>query len=419
MTSSRSSSSRRLAAALVAAVATVGVAAPQQPARRPAGPAITGARPKAPPPRPPPAPRPGKSARVAFFPPVNLSGVSVPSAEIAAAAEVALRARGIEIVGGGVLDWFLARQRVRYTGGIDAATATAAREELGVDAALFASVDLYARLGVPRYGMTMRLVSASDPPTVLWMDAVAFTGDESPGLFDLGVVKDVRVLQRRAHERLARSLAAYLDGRHEPAGECAGGGRFEPRVFFRAPRPAYGDRTLIAILPFVNESPRRDAGELASQAMLRQLAGEKGLEVLEPGVVRAALLQNHVVMEGGVTHEAARIALAALDADVVLGGYVRTYEEAGTPSVELTLVALSTFDNHVVWESSSWSKGSAPFEFFGLGREPTANAVLCRMSRAAADRMASAWAPEPRPDRVPAPRTDRLSAERPPAPAAK
>ncbi len=386
MTSWRSSSSLDAGAALAllaAAALAAGCAHPGEAQARRAGGANSGG--------------PAPDWRIAVFPVTNLSGTSIPFADTQAALERSL-ARAADLVTGDAVERFLARRRVRYTGGMDGPTAEAAADDLGVEAALFTSVDLYDTAQTPRFAISMRLVSTTSAPLILWADAVALSGDDAPGAFNLGLVRDVSELERRALSRLAASLKAFLDGKATAAERCVGGRRYEPRIYFHATRPVAGEQTRIAVLPFVNETGRRDAGELLTLHFVRMLASSRQFRVLDPGVVRAALLRNHVVMEGGVTHEAARIALATMDADVVLAGYVRTYDDGPVPRVEFTVIALATWDNRIVWESTSYNRGDEDVFFFGLGRESTADALACRMVRATSDRMAADWPSSERAD---------------------
>jgi hypothetical protein len=145
------------------------------------------------------------------------------------------------------------------------------------------------------------------------------------------------------------------------------------------------------VLPFVNETGRLDAGEVVALELVRELSRQPGLRLFEPGVVRSELLRNRVVMEGGVSHETARIALGAFDADVIVAGWVRTYDEYPVPRLEFTAVALDTRTNRVLWESTSYNRGEEGVWFFGAGRISTSLGLACRMARPVAEGMAAAW----------------------------
>jgi hypothetical protein len=346
--------------------------------------------------------RRGLATRIALLPLANLSGQSVPLRELQAALEAGLRARGLALVSGGAVDEVLARHRLRYTGGVDEVMARAAREELGADALVVTAVTLHNLEGSHGFGMSMRLVTARDPPAILWMDETARTVDDAPGLFDLGIAKDTRELMEESTSRLVGSLVAALGGTGPAIGTCSTRGRFAPRVRYRAAPSTSAAPMAVAVLPFVNETRRQDAGEILALELVRELARRDGLRLYEPGVVRAELLRSRVVMEGGISHETARIALGALEADVIVAGYVRTHEEFPVPRLEFTVLALDTRDNRVLWESTSYNLAAEGITFFDLGRVSTTLGLACRMVRSVVDGMAAAWGPAGR-DRTPVP----------------
>lgn len=367
MTSSGSSSTRRRIAGLCAVLGLVACASGQ--AGRRGGEALS------------------LRSRIAVFPTLSLIGGAAPVKRFSGPVEQALRARGIEVVDEAELQAFLARHRVRYTGGLDAPTALAIREELGVEAVAIASVDLYSPVGVPRFGMTLRLVSTEEEPSILWMDGWARAGDDSPGLFGLGVTSSIEALEGEALGQLTRSLASFLETRRPPD-RCPTEGRLQPRLRYRHPlRPTEGVKR-VAVLPLHNESARRDAGEVVALQLVKHLAATGAFRVLEPGVVRSDLLRFRVVMEGGVTYEAARVALGAQRVDVVIAGTVYAYGDKGN---EFTVTAIETWDNRVVWESRSSGRGEPRVMLFGLGRLSTAEAVACAMARGVVDEMSDAW----------------------------
>lgn len=409
MTSSTSCSGRAAAVALAALAGACGGRARLgllPPSPEPSAPGTAGAEARR-------GPR-GLATRIALLPLVNLSGRPLALRDLQEGLEAELRARGIELASGGAVDELLARHRLRYTGGVDAVMARAAREELGTDALVITAVTLDVTEGSHAFGMSMRLVSAQDAPAVLWMDETARTVDDAPGLFDLGIVKGVPELMQAATSRLAGSLAAALAGTGPALGTCSGGGRFAPRVRYRAAPTAPGSPLAVAVLPFVNETSRLDAGEVVALEFVRELARHEGVRVFEPGLVRAALLGNRVVMEGGVSHETARIALGALEADAIVAGYVRTHEEYPVPLLEFTVLALDTRSNRVLWASTSYNRGDEGISFFGLGRVSTSPGLACRMVREVVDGMIAAWAPalrRPRPRRVVRARSSPLHGE--------
>jgi hypothetical protein len=105
-----------------------------------------------------------------------------------------------------------------------------------------------------------------------------------------------------------------------------------------------------------------------------------------------------VILEGGVSHESARIALGSMEVDVVISGVVRTFDD-GIPKVEFTAIALDTWTNRTVWLSNSLSRGDDGVLFFDARKVWTANDLGCRMVRDVADEMVGAWEKGPPPSR--------------------
>lgn len=316
--------------------------------------------------------------RVALFPTENMSTTPVPVRGIDGQIARALAAAGLEVVGGDLVEQFLERHRLRYTGGIDGASAAAAREELGVDGVLLSSVQLYSDEAVPRLALAMRLVEATEEARILWIDGTARTGNDAPGFLGLGLVRRYADLERRELDRLARSLVAALSGRAVGA-PCPAERRFKPRIAFRSPRFDPTREYSVAVLPFVNQSTRRRAGDVVALEFARQLAAVPRLHVVEPGVVRERLIRHRVVMEGGVSVDTARLMLDTLHADLVLAGYVRELSEDG--AVDFTVLALEREHGTVVWESTSHSIGADGVWLFDRGTISTAGELTCRMVR--------------------------------------
>ncbi|ACG74389.1 lipoprotein, putative [Anaeromyxobacter sp. K] len=328
-------------------------------------------------------------ARVAVFPAVNVGGGPAPGEELDRGVEATVAGAGLEVVPRASVDDFLARHRVRNTSGVDAETARAAREELGADAVVLVSVGAYQPRAPPRLAVTLRLVSTGEPPRILWIDGAVRSGDERPGLLGLGLIQDPARVQRIVLDRLGRSLRAFLRGGVR-AGRCEPERRFRPRLVFRSPRLREGPFRL-AVLPFVNETRRRSAGDAATLEVIRQLSTAAAAEVVEPGLVRAVLLENRLIMPGGVSLDVASTVLDKLDADLVVAGVVRRYEDGGgtfgAARVELTVQVLDRAHEVVAWSSVSEGDGADGVWWFDLGLVRNSADLLCRVAASVVDRM--------------------------------
>jgi hypothetical protein len=371
MTSSTSSSSRvRNLRLIVAAAWLVGCAGPR--------------------PVPPPVADPASlpRLRVLVLPPENLVVGPLPTREVTERLAQMVALAGADVIGGERLDEYLAKYRIRYTGGVDAVASRAAREDLGADAILASSFVLWSG-STPVASFVARLVRTSDVPAVLWMDGYARTGDDAPGLFALDVVGDPAVLQAEALSQVGASLQAYLATGVHPA-PCTGGGWWRPRLAYRA-RPDERATATVAVLPFVNTTLRRGAGEVVALEIAREFANADGFRLVEPGIVRDELLRRRIVMEDGVSLDQARVVSATLDADLVVAGYVFDFEDGGMkPSSNFTVMVIDRKTGRVVWESVSHNKGDDSETIFGLRKVSTAPLLTCRMAREMIDGMTGA-----------------------------
>lgn len=325
-------------------------------------------------------PRPAEPRlRVALLPPDNLTGGGAPTRELEAALELALARHGVEVVAGDPISKFLAAHRLRHTGAVDPVLASLAREAFGVDGILVTSLELH-EAAPARIAVSARLVSATEPPEVLWIDAVARSGEDTKGLLGLGVVGSVERLRVQAVNALAASLARWADGGPR-APPCEGGVRFGPQVTFRSSWLEGSGAVSVAVLPFLNQTKRRNAGEVMALEFVRQLAGIPSVRVLEPGAVRAELLRYRVVYSDGVSLESARVLSAALDVDLVLSGTIREFSDAGTPRVDFSVALIEKGSKQVVWQSSSYASGLDGVVLFDFGTVRTASGLACRMAR--------------------------------------
>lgn len=352
--------------------------------------ACAGARPR------PPSP-PGVR-RVVVLPPDNASGAAAPLGPLRAKVEAALRARGVEVVAGPEVDRWLAAHRLRFTGAVSPDAAASAASDLRADALLVTSLEHWVALGMPRVGLGMRLVSSGVAPRVLWSAGVTLAGDEAPGLFGTGIVRSPAVLEDRALGALAASLRRFVATGAAPP-PCAREGRFGPQVRYRSDALDGGGPRTVAVLPFVNDTPRRRAGDVVTDAFVRALAATGRFQVVEPGLVREALLGHRIVMEGGVSLDTARVVLGELDADLVLSGWVRTLaDDAGGDAparADFTALLIDRRSEEAVWEVSSYHRGDEGVWAFDFGRVRSGDALACKMIASAAAFAASGPATAP------------------------
>jgi TolB-like protein len=329
---------------------------------------------------------------LAVLPFDNLSGQAAPVRELRESLISTLQSSGVRVLEQEKLEQFMARHRLRHVGGIDSETAAAFRDELEVEAVLLASIELCAEADPPSLALHSRLVSAGREPQILWVESLGLAGDQASGILGLGLIHDPLVLQSKALDILSRSLLAHLAGNGKTSAAKRKVRELPPRRSFRASNLGKHQRFKVAITPFSNLSPRKNAGQIVMLHFLREMFDADELTVVEPGVVRAALLRHRVILSEGVTVEDAAVILDSLDVDLVLLGQVTLYADragsSGAPKVEFSTVALDRKDRKVVWTSQSSREGDDGVFFFDRRKLYTACTMTSGMARAVARRIA-------------------------------
>jgi hypothetical protein len=310
--------------------------------------------------------------RVALFP-VESDGPE-PEASFAAAIELAIARSGLDIVSTAAVEPALALRRIR-TSGVDRTAAQVVREELGAEAVLLLSVQRYVA-DVPILTVTARLVSVGEQPFVLWMDGFSRSAATTHGLLGLGGIHSMDEMEREAAAELSRSLADFIRTRAQ-RGRCGAGKHFRPRTYYRAPWPLPGRRVIV--LPFLNRTKNRTAGDFVALQIVRQFAASGQFDVVDPGAVLEALRKERIITRGGVSLAEAERMAKSLDADLVVSGEVFQHDDAVVPTAEFTTMMLDR-DDRLVWQSTSRSTGEDAVSVFDFGRLGTLGEVTCRMA---------------------------------------
>lgn len=322
---------------------------------------------------------------VVVLPLNNLSAVEAPYRKIDAWVDHALNRRGIKTVGPERLENFLARYRVRYTGGLEPKVIDRIQSELEASKVLLVSLELYSERFPPKVALTARLVSTDPYPRVIWADGIGLSGDDEPGLLGLTLVNNPYKLLNNAVDYLADSLQRVLV---DPKGQANPTGikdRFHPSVFFRSPSFEPTNTYRLAVLPFFNLSDRKYAGEIMALQYINQLAPHKNFDLLDTGVIRDALLNSRIIMNDGISLADADALFSRLEADLIVTGTVITYQDyegsGGSPIVEFTTLVIEKQSREVVWSSRSHQQGDDLVVFFDWKKVNTAHGLASAMVR--------------------------------------
>jgi TolB-like protein len=324
--------------------------------------------------------------QIAVYPVENLSGTPSPLKEIRQSVINRLKTGGFSVLEEGILEKFMAKHRIRYTGGIGQGTARAFKEETGTEAVLISSVELYSDGVPPKIALIARLVSTGDKPVILWMDGVGLAGDDSPGILGLGLIEDPQELRKKAMASLLDSLIRYLSGKKGEMGVKSVKRKFSPKIVYRSPELSPDKKYSVAVVPFFNSSDRKNAGEITALHFVEALTRFENFDVIEPGVVRQGFLNLRVIMEEGVSLANADIIFSILNVDLILSGKVLDYQDyqgvLGTPKVNFSVLLIERKSRLIVWSSESYNEGDNGVFLFDWGKINTAYTMTSQMAQA-------------------------------------
>jgi TolB-like protein len=350
------------------------------------------------------APAVGPDALVAVLPVENLSGGGAPLDAIVQLLRLKLSENGFRLLEDESLEDFMRRYRIRNTGGLSAGVTRAMREEIGAEAFLVTSLEAYRETSPVQVSLIARLVSTAEPSAIVWMDGVGLSAEGHPGFLGLAAIDDPGRLLERALGCLADSLAQSLwkPGETPPGGSansyraCDARGEVadrsperrarstdRPRIIFRAPTLSRERRYSVALIPFLNLSDRKNAGEIVGLHFVDHLIRNAHFEVVEPGRVREQLLAYRIVMEAGPSFANAEVISSdsSLGVDLVFSGTVFEYQDAvGVPRVDYSLKILEGGSRKLVWSSRSGNDGDDGVFFFDVGRIYTAHRLASEMA---------------------------------------
>jgi len=358
------------------------------------------------------APSMGKGIRIALLPIENLSGGTAPLQEIRKLLRLKLSSNGFSLIEMEVLEEFMKRYRVRNTGGLSSSVAKAIHEEIGADAFLVTSLEAYRISDDPMISVISRLVTSGERPEIVWMDGVGVSSEGYPGFLGMDIERNPAILLDRALHCLAGSLgnALWVPGdspqdlpastyrvcgpRAELADLSAETGakkRHRPVTFFRSPSIDSDRKYRVALVPFLNLSGRKNAGDIVTLHFVKHLFRSVNFIPVDPGLVREHLLRYRIIMQAGPSIANAEIlsSQGSLGVDLVFSGRVFDYQDTvGVPKVGFSASILDAASRHVVWSSTSHATGDDGVHFFDVGRIDTTHRLASEMVRGAYEALA-------------------------------
>lgn len=329
----------------------------------------------------------GPAPRVVVLPAQDLSGGTAPLEQVDRLVGSLLAHQRVEVVPTAQVLAFLDARRIRHMGGLLPADMQALRGDLQADVVIAVAAELFMPDPPPRVGLAAMAFSCPDGIPVGSAETV-LAGEEKPGILGLRQVDDPAVLLERAVGRLVEELTStgLVSGttweHRRPRGEL------RPAVTSMLPDAQIPERRplRLAVLPFENGAELPSAGEIVAWQVLRALSGREGFQALDPGTVRASLLENRVIQDWGLSLPQADALRVGIDADLLVTGRVVQFSDGGpdsTPEVAFSLRVLDVRSRRVLWSSFGSNRGDDGVVLFDAGRYHSAHALSRDMAEAA------------------------------------
>ncbi len=307
----------------------------------------------------PPKVIPGKvKGKIALLPFENFTDNMNVLAQIMPMVKERLEKKGFEVVQEEMLNEFLCKKRVRSTGYISKELALGIGEKFVIKSILAGSVISFSTEGIPKIGLSARLIEASRG-LIIWADYVSITGEDFTKMLGLGTIKNMEKLIPEALDRLFIS-------------------------FSTVPIQKEIESTYkIAVMPFQNKSGFKNAGKITMYLFLVELLKNKKFEPIEYGEIRKLIVDLRIRNRGELDHNNIKALSETLDVAGILVGTVEKYhngrETAAPPKVSITARLLGTRENKILWYNSRQLDGEKDIIAFDWGRIRTVDKLAYKV----------------------------------------
>lgn len=136
----------------------------------------------------------------------------------------------------------------------------------------------------------------------------------------------------------------------------------------------------IALFPFTNYTQDRNAGNLITAAVKKEML-EKGYFVVDGDEVEDFLAKRRIRYTNTVARLTAREAGSALSADAVMVGSVDIFEEKDEPVIGITARLVSSKDGSIIWAKHVSSSSHDHEGLLGLGVVKSADKLISMVTR--------------------------------------
>lgn len=136
---------------------------------------------------------------------------------------------------------------------------------------------------------------------------------------------------------------------------------------------ATGMNIRVAVLPFDNASQQQDAGRIMTNTVVTYLLSTGEYDVVEPGVVYAALTSEGVRLNEGITLDICKKLQPKLNADAFIIGMVEDYGEVRIgpdtyPSISFSARLVDARNAEILWAATISKTGAENVKIFDIGR---------------------------------------------------
>jgi hypothetical protein len=287
-------------------------------------------------------------SRAIVIPLQGLARAQAARTVLQSAIAIELRTKGWEVVDEEKVEGILRELRIRYLDSLTPGQLALILSRTGSDTVVFGTVLDY--VPAPEAAVALH-VQAVDRTGTLWSRIFALRGSQAVG--PLGEVK-AKSPDELAALVLLRELADF-----PRAGEPFPPPRLEatgtPSVLFARDLPS--ERPRVAVLPFANRSLVRRAGAVAEAAIVDALSRSQAVSVVQPALLRSALVAAGLQSLADLGPEGAGLLAASVGTTLFVQGTILRYDP-GVPEVELHVTLTDLASGRVYWSGLQRRRGS-------------------------------------------------------------
>lgn len=246
---------------------------------------------------------------VLVLPFANYSGRYDAFAEVLPPFYESLAATGLRVLRSDELRPLLREHRIRVVGQAGGRAMDALRADTGARLAIVGSIDVYEPDRALEVLLSVRLLDLADH-SVLTAMSVGRTVQETERVFGRGRASEIREVVDDVVAELEGGLAPLLAGERPGAGHHKCG--------------------LVAVVPLEDYSDRRHGAEVLQNLLMAELVA-RGWQVVEPGVVHEALLDEQEMARGGISRRIQGVLHDRLGACIAVTGELEEFSLAPSP----------------------------------------------------------------------------------------